>query len=137
MEIPISQDIRKFKTKDVGSFSFKEAAFVALAFLTGFITYKLSGTLELAVVPAGILLVFGFLKPYGLTFTQFIRTVVKEQMLPSVYYYETDFEYDKDVIKELYGDDVRFSDEWTVIQTVSSEHKFKPSKTEKAKLFKS
>ena len=31
MEVQISQDIRKYKTKDIGNFSFKEAGFVAVA----------------------------------------------------------------------------------------------------------
>lgn len=30
MEVQISQDIRKYKTKDIGNFSFKEAGFVAV-----------------------------------------------------------------------------------------------------------
>jgi hypothetical protein len=134
MEIPISQDIRKFKTKDVGNFSFKEAGFIAAAAIVGFAVYKAAGTYEYAIPPAAIVLVFGFLKPFGLTFTQFIRTVVREQLSPRVYIWESDFEYDKETLKKYYGgDELRFSDDWDVIQTPSSE-KYKPSKFEKAYL---
>lgn len=36
MEILIGQDIRKYKTKDIGNFSFKEAAFLAAGAAVGF-----------------------------------------------------------------------------------------------------
>lgn len=60
MEILIGQDIRKYKTKDIGNFSFKEAAFLAAGAAVGFLTYKLTGSIEIAIPPAGLILFFGF-----------------------------------------------------------------------------
>lgn len=116
LEILISQDIRKFKTKDIGNFSFKEAAFLAGGLAVGFLTYKLTGSLEVAIFPAGIILIFGFLKPYGMSAFQFIKTVGKENMSTQCYVNETDFEYDSDEIAEQY-DDVVIPASWNVIQT--------------------
>ena len=103
MEIPISQDIRKFKTKDIGSFSFKEAGFLVLGAGLAFLTYQVFHcAIEVAIIPMGIVLVFGFFKPYGLTFTQFLRTVGKEKLSPTTYIYETDFEYNADEFEEYF-----------------------------------
>lgn len=55
MEILIGQDIRKYKTKDIGNFSFKEAAFLAAGAAVGFLTYKLTGSIEIAIPPAGLI----------------------------------------------------------------------------------
>ena len=95
MEIPISQDIRKYKTKDVGNFSFKEAGYLALGIGAAILGYNLFGkSLEAAIIPMGLILVVGFIKPYGMSFIQFVRTVGREKTSPSTYIYETDFEYD-------------------------------------------
>lgn len=40
MEIAISRDIRKYKTKDVGNFSFKEAGVIVLACASAFMVLK-------------------------------------------------------------------------------------------------
>lgn len=117
MEIKISQDIRKYKTKDIGKFSFQEAAYIAAGFGAGFLTYKFTKSLEVAMIPTIIIFVFGFFKPYGLTFMQFIRTVVKESLMPQCFINETDFEYDLSEFKSLYGNDVVIPAENDVIQT--------------------
>lgn len=106
MEIQISQDIRKFKTKDIGNFSFKEAGFLAAGMAVGFLIYRLTGGFELAIPPAAIILIIGFFKPYGMSVIQFLRTVVKEKLTTQCYINETDFEYNCDEFKELYGDDI-------------------------------
>lgn len=106
LEIRISQDIRKFKTKDVGNFSFKEAAYIAAAMAVGYLTYRFTSQFETAILPVGIVLVIGFFKPYGMSFIQFMRTVVKEKLTTQCYINETDFEYSFDEFKELYGDEI-------------------------------
>ena len=120
MEIQIGQDIRKYKTKDIGNFSFREAAFLAAGAAVGYLTYKLSNSYETAVIPAGIILIFGFLKPYGMSFWQFIRTVVREKITPQCYINETDFVYDIEEVRELYGNEYVIPAEWNVIQTNTS-----------------
>jgi hypothetical protein len=137
MEIPISQDIRKFKTKDIGSFSFKEAGFLVLGAGLAFLTYQVFHcAIEVAIIPMGIVLVFGFFKPYGLTFTQFLRTVGKEKLSPTTYIYETDFEYNADEFEELYGDtyDTTIGSEW-LIQSNTTVHN-KLSKLERPQVFR-
>jgi hypothetical protein len=129
MEINISQDIRKYKTKDVGNFSFKEAGFLAIGFGLAFITYKFTSSLEIAVIPFGIVAVFAFLKPYGMTCWQFLQTVGKEQFIPPVLINETDFTYDMDELEEKYKDyNVSYTDE--LIQSASVDNK--PSKYDEA-----
>ena len=97
MEIPVTKDIRKFKTKDVGNFSFAEAGFIAGAGAIGFLLYKLTGNIYIAVPPAAIILVFGFFKPFGLSFWTFIKTFVKERFLtPQFLPNESDFVYDEE-----------------------------------------
>lgn len=103
MEIPITKDIRKFKTKDIGNFSLKQAGVIALGLGVGFITYKLSSSIETAVIPLGIILILGFFKPYGMSCIQFIKTVGMEKLSSPVYINETDFVYDLDRFGELYG----------------------------------
>lgn len=116
LEIQIGQDIRKYKTKDVGNFSFKEAGFLAAGLAAGFLTYKLTGSLEIAIFPAGIVLILGFFKPYGMSAIQFMKTVVKESLTTQCYINETDFEYDPNEFEELYGDDVVIPASWNAIQ---------------------
>ncbi len=116
MEVKISQDIRKYKTKDIGNFSFAEAGYLAAAAVVGFGVYKLSGSMELAIFPAGVILIFGFFKPYGMSAWQFIRTVLKENLSTQCYINETDFEYNADEFSELYGEDVVIPADWNAIQ---------------------
>jgi len=100
MEIQISQDIRKYKSKDIGNFSLKEAGFIAAGCGAGFLAYYLTKSYEAAIPPLGIILAFGFLKPYGMTLPQFLNTAAKEMFLsPRIYINESDFEYDPDDIE--------------------------------------
>ena len=109
MELQISSDIRKFKTKDVGAFSFAEAGFLALAGGSGYAVYYLEMNvwhfeqmnIGLMLPLPAIILCFGFLKPFGMSFMQFLQTVFREWVTdPKVYIWESDFVYDLD------GDDL-------------------------------
>lgn len=136
MEIKISQDIRKFKTKDIGNFSFKEVGFLVLACGAGAVTYKLAGSFEMALIPTAIILIIGFFKPFGMSFIQFVQTVLKENLLtPKTYIWETDFEYDKDEFEKLYGEKIAIPPSWDVIQT-KQESRNKINKFDKAQLIK-
>lgn len=115
MEIPINQDIRRYKTKDIGGFSFKEAGFIAIALGAAFATYKLLGSIEAAIIPMAIVLIVGFFKPFGMTFIQFLRTVGKEQLTPRTYIWETDYEYKPDEFDELFGEKIKVSSDWNDI----------------------
>lgn len=123
MEIKISQDLRKFKTKDIGNFSLKEAGYLALGVGSAFITYKLTeGSLELAFIPMAIILVIGFFKPFGLTFFEFTRTVLQENLFsPRQYIWETDFEYDPNEFEELYGEKISIPSSWNAIHAEHAE----------------
>ena len=117
MDIQIGQDIRKFKTKDIGTLSFKEAAFVAVGVGLGAIVYKTTGSMEYAIPPVMIVLLFGFFKPYGMSFWTFLKTVMAENLSTQCYINETDFEYNIEEFPELYGEDVVIPANWDVIQT--------------------
>ena len=134
MEVQISQDIRKYKTKDIGNFSFKEAVFVAVGLAAAFLTYKLAGDVSIAFIPLAIVLIIGFFKPHGMTVFQYIRTVGREKILmPKTLIWETDFEYNVDEFEKLYGKNIRIPTEWSVIQTGTVE---KISKQDLARLAK-
>ncbi len=119
MDIQIGQDIRKFKTKDIGNLSFKEAGFLAVGVGLGALVYKMTGSMEYAIPPVGIVCIFGFFKPYGMSFWTFMRTVLKENLSVQCYINETDFEYNPEEFPELYGEDVVIPADWDVIQTNS------------------
>ena len=113
MEIPISQDILKDKTKDVGNFSFKEAGFIVLGLGAAFVTYKLTGnSIEIALLPMMIIIAIGFLKPYGMSFFEFIRTVVADKVTAQTYINETDFQYNPNEFDELYENSIQVSPDW-------------------------
>lgn len=132
MEINITQDLRKFKTKDVGALSFKEAGFVAVGAGLGFLTYKVLGSLNYALIPVGIVLAFGFLKPMGLSLFQFIKTAGKELTSPKFYINQTDFVYEPDEFDELYGEEIAIPPCWNdVIQTQESSAQGTIDKVEK------
>lgn len=143
MEILINQDIRKFKTKDIGAFSFKEVGWIGLACACGYAAYfiqkKYTGevTLESCIpwmIPA---LVFGFLKPFGLTFFQFLKTVIVEKMLtPKCYYWESDFTYDMDEFGETYGEEYSISEERLTAMSHSTEQEKKKLTKQEEKAIK-
>ncbi len=134
MEIKITKDIRKYKTKDVGNFSLKEVGWIALGLASAFLTYRLSKSVEIAFLPLLVFVVFGFAKPLGLTMTQFLRTVVRDALSPQIYYWETDFEYNFDEFEDLYGKDITYvTDDSAFIQNGES---VKYTKNEKARIIK-
>ena len=91
MEIKINQDIRNFKTKDIGMFSFKEFLWLVLAVALGIVVFIPihaqfpDGDLTIQLLPSvlvmAIPLIFGFGKFYGLKTMDFIRTVIIENSL--------------------------------------------------------
>ncbi len=101
MEIEVNQDIRKFKVKDIGPFSFKQAGFIVLGGGVGYLMYTVTNALPISIIPAALVMAFGFLKPFGMTFTQAIKLLMKEMTVPPCYEYETDFVYDEDELKKL------------------------------------
>lgn len=116
MEIIINKDIRKVKTKDLGMFSFKEAGFLALAVGLGagifFLEKKVLGfekiNYYLMIIPMAIPLIFGFFKPFGLTFWQFCKTYIQETFVkPSVYTLsyqsENEIELNYEDLVKVYG----------------------------------
>ena len=135
MEIKIGQDLRKFKTKDVGVFSFKEAGYIVAAIGAGFGVYKFSaGNFELALIPVTIILIIGFFKPFGLSFFQFVRTVLQENLFsPRQYIWETDYEYNPNEYEKLYGEKIRIPASWNDIQTEHEAENIKTKTKSKSK----
>lgn len=138
MEILINQDIRKFKTKDIGNFTFAEVGWILLACGCGYAAYFVQknylGEVNFEacipwMVPA---LLFGFFKPFGLSFFQFIRTVINEKMLtPKCYHWESDFVYEMDRFGEIYGEDYAISPErLKYMEHMNAEENKKPTKAE-------
>ena len=102
MEIEVNQDIRKYKVKDIGPFTFKQAGFLVLGAGLGYLLYSATNTLEVAIIPAGIVAAFGFLKPFGMSFTNALKLLIKELTVPPFYEYESDFVYTEEDMKKLW-----------------------------------
>ena len=87
MDIPINKDIRKYKIKDIGNFSIKEALWLFFSGLCAYgVFFLLKSTKStfteadwawviIASIP-GIL--FGFCNVFGLPLRIFLKTVIKE-----------------------------------------------------------
>jgi hypothetical protein len=120
MEIVVNQDIRKFKTKDIGNFSFKDCAFIAGAGALGYGAYWMEMNIfhmeKISYLPilllAAIPLAFGFFKPQGMTLWQFINTVVKENLIDlKIYIWESDFVVDPSTFGDIYGEEYELTPE--------------------------
>lgn len=126
MEIIINKDIRKVKTKDVWIFSWKQALSVAVATAIGggilFLELKVfhfeSINYYLMLIPMTIPLIFGFVKPFGMTFTQFLKTYVKENFTsPQTYtctyksVEEIESEFDWNELLDTYGEEIAYGDD--------------------------
>lgn len=105
MEIIINKDIRNVKTKDIWIFSWKQAGFLAIAIGIGagiillekkvFHFEKINYLIPL--VPMAIPLVFGFLRPFGMSFWQFCKTYINEAVIrPKTY--NASFESEDDIV---------------------------------------
>ena len=124
MEIAISRDIRKYKTKDVGNFSFKEAGVIVLACASAFMVFKMSGksideietVIPLMLIPMALILVIGLFKPYGIPFPKYALIIIKDKLEPKIYPWETDFVYEPENYGDIYGNEYKLSKEQ--IQTI-------------------
>lgn len=118
MEIIINRDIRNVKTKDIWIFSWKQAAFLAIALVLGAGIYLLemkvfhfeSVNYYLMIIPMAVPLVFGFLRPFGMSFWQFCKTYINETLIkPAVYttLYESeeDIQLDYEELIKTYGEE--------------------------------
>lgn len=131
MEIIINQDIRKFKTKDIGNFSFRDIGFISASCALGYAGFmfqkkvllleevNLEVLLPLMVIP----LVFGFAKPFGLTFWQFLKTFFREYFLsPQTYYWVSDYKINADDLEKIYGEAYFESETYTPIIEDKKQH---------------
>lgn len=105
MEIFINKDIRKYKVKDVGPFTLGQVGGLTVAAIMGYGVYYLEKhflhleeindlqifSILIAAMPG---IAFGFIKPYGLSFYKFLKTVFFENFVnPKVRIYESDFDF--------------------------------------------
>ena len=114
MEIPINRDLRKFKTRDVGRFSFKEFGWLCLGLLMGYGMYAIQKwvigmdtDLKLIALAMSPPLAFGFLKIRGMTLKEWLSTVFTEKYLtPKNLMWEKEYIYEIDAPAET-GTDVK------------------------------
>ena len=133
MELPITTDIRNTKSKDIGNFSFQQAAFVAAGVGSGILTWKITNNYEIAFIPAAVILIFGFFKPFGMPMWTFFRLFIREKiMTPKDMIYEDDFEFDEENTKLFQDDGYDVSEVEYAIQ--AAPQKYKWSKEDKARI---
>lgn len=129
MEIEVNQDIRKFKVKDIGPFSFKQAGFLVLGGGIGYLMYASTGAMEIAIIPAALVAAFGFIKPFGMSFMQALKLLAKEMTVPPFYEYESDFVYSEENMEKLKrkGYSVNLSEELIQSNTDKNKSKVNPN----------
>lgn len=138
MEIMINQDVRKFKTKDIGAFSFAQVGWALIAGGLGYGTYYLEkkylGTyqLETCVIPAAIPIILGFFEPQGMSCFKYIQMILIPKLFaPKNYRWQSDFVYQMDEFGSIYGEEYAIDDERaSVINEVEHPSEGKLSKAE-------
>lgn len=118
MEIIINRDIRKVKTKDLWIFSWKQAGYMAIALILGAGILLLERKVfhfekinwYLAIIPMFVPLIFGFFNPFGLSFSDFLKTYINEtfvkpQVYSAVYEDPSEIELDYDELIKTYGEE--------------------------------
>ena len=144
MEIEINKDVRDFKPKEIGMFSFKEAGFVVVSLGLGYGGFILSKTLGIEgldksapfiLIPMIPVLAFGFLKPQGLSLMVWIKTVLLEKLIGKKNYpmeCEDDDETTIESIYALMGEDFDISTldfpEWSDMDVKKYEKSLKKAK---------
>lgn len=131
MEIKISKDMKKYKSKDIGIFTFKEAAYIAVGCVAAYVTYKFTGSFEIAMIPMAVILVFGFLKPFGMSFAKFFGILMADMSSPRTYINETDFIYEPEDYNKTYDEEIQEFNWEAYDYDVSTNYKY--SKYEKEK----
>ena len=138
MDIQINKDLRKFESKDIGPFSFRQIIFVVIALvcmgISLFIQKYFYNTwaLLITVIPGVPVLVLGFLTIQGMSLIDYIKQVFPERFLvPKTLKWESDFEYTAQTAKELYGEDfeeIHFIKAVDVAKTVQKKKKKRKKK---------
>lgn len=131
MQVSINTDLRKFKAKEIGNFTFKEAGFLAVGIVVAVALYFIQDdpNIGLCVVPAGLIVAMGFLKPFGLPFKEFMSSIFLEMFLyPKVLKWDSDYIHEEDEGKVLFGEDYRLMDFGEVEDTNSKKSKKKSKK---------
>ena len=101
MKVNVTGDIRKYKTKDIGNFTFVECLFILIA--AGFL---IGGTVifhsfELGFIPAAITIAFCFARPMKMPLRKFLKMMVGEYTSPKKYYYESEFTFESENFEDL------------------------------------
>ena len=92
MEVMINKDIRSYKVKDIGPFTLPQAASLLVAGVLAYGIYwlekhmfNLNTLSDIQIISIIIMaappLVFGFVRPYGISFFAFLRTVFFENIM--------------------------------------------------------
>ena len=87
MQIIINKDIREYKVKDIGPLTLREAGFAILAIATIFISRSIQRALFgtyislFLYIPAIPWVLLGFIKPCGLPFEKWFKSVFTENFL--------------------------------------------------------
>lgn len=101
MEVPINKDIRKYKVREVGVFTIREALGMVLMAAGCYIAYGIQmNTIGTVIMPFMFLgaapgICIGFVHYHGIPFEKFVKTVVIENVFnPRIRPYETETNYD-------------------------------------------
>lgn len=126
MQVPINTDLRKFKAKDIGNFTFKEAGFLVAGMIVGAVLYFIQDdpNIALCVIPAGLIIVAGFFKPFGLPMEEFLQTIFLEMFLyPKVLIWDSDYIHEEDEGRTLFGEDYQLLDFGSLEETDNKNQK--------------
>jgi len=117
MEIEINRDLRKYKSKDVGNFTFWQfgwglAGIVAMA-ISVFIQKSLVTDFKftdvfnpITIIPGVPFLIIGFIELQHMNIFQYIKNIFPEKFLMKKQLpWKSEFEYKETTGKELFGED--------------------------------
>ena len=138
MDIQINKDLRKFESKDIGPFSWKQIIYIVVALVcmgaSLFVQLHFfnTWTLGITILPAVPVLVLGFFKIQDMSLIDYFKQVFPERFLvPKTLKWESDFEYTPQTARELYGEDyeeIHFIKAVDIVQPAQKKKKKKKKK---------
>lgn len=115
IEVNIPKDLDHYEAKFVGPFTLRQSICIVCALPIGIFLFNLTKKslgVDVAgficLIPAGIAYLFGWLKPYGMKFEVFVRSVfITTVLAPSKRKYKTE-NYFKTLMSEKFDDEDDF-----------------------------
>lgn len=109
MEIGINKDLRKYKSKDIMGFTFKQFGFLVLGLAAIILGYLLIGSLKVSIIFGIPFAILGFFEIKGMSVIQYLKFIGPERyLMKKQLIWMSDFRYDEKTAREIFGDDYEY-----------------------------